>query len=332
MKKDSLLIAITTIAAVIISFFSFTLALAYLQIPKEIPIPEEIEIPEIPTTQPKESHKVHKIQEIKKEDVKIKNIEVIKKPLPYYAHMLEKKVWKGTGISKIAIILDDVGYSINGTLKKLLQIQIPLTFSVIPGLKYSKEIASMAHEKGVEIMLHMPMEYCGNSKITKEDELYQTNHNMKPYKYAILTGMSKEEVEQEIEGVINDVPYAVGLNNHMGSKATADEVVMSYVLDKIKTKNLYFIDSVTTEQSVAYKLAKRKGILTNKRSVFLDNINNVEYVKERISELIYRAKRDGYAIGIGHATKGVTADALIEMIPKLKEYGIEVVPASKLVN
>lgn len=335
MKKDSLLSGIITILAVGISFFTFTLALAYLQVPKEIPIPEEIEIV-IPKKEvkPKESHKMEKNQEIKvKEETKSKEEDAsLKKIVSYYARLIEKKSFKETGTGKIAIILDDAGYSLNGTSKKLLQLQIPLTFSVLPDLKYSKEIANMAHEKGFEVMLHIPMEYCGNSKMTKEDELCKASHNMNPYRYAILTGMSKEEVEQELEKAINSVPHIVGINNHMGSKATADEDIMSYVLDKVKTKKLYFIDSVTTSRSVAYKVAKRKGVPGNKRSVFLDNINDTEYVKERIRELIYRAKRDGYAIGIGHATKDATAKALAEMVPQLKDYGIEVVPASKLVN
>jgi len=337
MKKDSLWIVITTVLSVIISIFSFTLALAYLQIPKEIPTPQEIEIP---TEELKKPPRVkQQIQEIKKEKVKSiemqipkKEKEVKKEVLPYYARLVKEKAWKGTGTSKIAIILDDAGYSINGFVKQLLQIQSPLTISVLPGVKYSKEIANMAYEKGCEIMLHMPMEYCGNSKMTDEDKLCKAGHNMKPYKYAILTGMSKEQIEENLEEALNSIPHVVGMNNHMGSKATADEVLMSYVLDKVKTKNCYFIDSLTSSCSVAWKLARQKSIRTNKRDVFLDNVGDVDYVKERINELIYRAKRNGYAIGIGHATKETTTKALVEMIPKLKEYNIEIVPASQLVH
>jgi len=339
MRRDGLWLIITTVLAVMVSFFSFTLALAYLQIPKEIPIPEEIELP---TKELKKPPLVQEIQEIKKEKEKVKSEkmqiqmpkkeeQVKKEVLPYYARLLEKKAWKGTETSKIAIILDDAGYNVNGYVKQLLELQVPLTFSVIPGLKYSKEIANMVYAKGYEIMVHMPMEYCGNSKITHEDKLYQAGHNMKPYKYAVLIGMSKEEVEGNIEAAIDSIPHAVGMNNHMGSKATADEVIMSYVLDKVKTKNCYFIDSVTTGRSIAYRLAKQKDVQTNKRDVFLDNENDVDYVKERIYELIYRAKRQGYAIGIGHATKEATAKALVEMVPKLKEYNIEIIPASQLV-
>lgn len=344
MRRDSLFIGITTIVGVIVSLFTFTVALAYLQIPKEIPIPKEKEIPtpkeiEIPTIQPKKPQKTAKYKKnkeeeedvIKEEDVECKKVKT-SRITPYYSRLIKNKEWIGTKTAKIAIILDDIGYSINGTTKRLLEIQAPLTFSILPGLKYSKQIANLAHEKGLEVMLHMPMENCCNSRMTAEDKLCDTNHNMNPYKYAILTRMSKQEVEEEIESAINDIPYIVGINNHMGSKATADELVMSYVLDKVKEKNLYFIDSITANRSVAYKLAKRKGVLTNKRSVFLDNINNPEYVKERISELIYRAKRNGYAIGIGHGTKGATAEVLAEIVPKLKDYGIEIVPVSKLVE
>ncbi|MDI6735005.1 MAG: divergent polysaccharide deacetylase family protein [bacterium] len=332
MKKDGLLLGITTGLAVIVCVFSFTLAIAYLQIPKEIPTPEEIEIAEKELKE--ELPKVTERQKIKK-DVPGKKMavtektEIKEKVLPYYLGLINKM---GTKTAKIVIILDDAGYSINGFTKLFFQTRVPLTFSVLPGLKYSKAIANMAHENGMEVMLHMPMEYCGNSKTTAEDKLCQADHNMHPYKYAILTGMSKEVVEKELTGAINDIPHVVGINNHMGSKATADKELMSFVIDTAKTKNLYFIDSVTTGRSVAYKLAKLSAQRTNKRDVFLDNINDKEYVKERICELIYRAKCKGYAIGIGHATKVATAEALAEMVPKLKEYGIEVVPASELVN
>ncbi|MEW6609548.1 MAG: divergent polysaccharide deacetylase family protein [bacterium] len=332
MKKDSLLISIITVLAVGISFFSFTMALAYLQIPKEIPTPEEIEIAlESKKLEEKEMEKVVKKPKIPKPEEE-KKPELTKKILPYYSSLVDKRAWKGTGTAKITIILDDAGYSVNGCAKKLLGIQAPLTFSILPGLKYSQQIANQCYEKGKEVMLHMPMENCGNSRMTKEDKLCEAGHNMKPYKYAVLIGMSQEEIAKNLEGAINDIPHVVGINNHMGSKATADEVTMTSVLDQVKIRNLYFIDSVTTGRSVAYKLAKRKGIPTNERTVFLDNINDTEYVKERINELIYRAKQKGYAIGIGHATKEATAEALVEMVPKLKEYGIEVVPASCLVN
>lgn len=337
MKKDGLLLGITTGLAVIVCIFSFTLALAYLQIPKEIPTPEEIEIhgkelekefPRVTETQKIKQARLVEEMQGKKTEITGK-IEVKKKVLSYYESLINKM---GTKTARIAIILDDAGYSTNGFTKLFFQTRVPLTFSVLPGLKYSKAIANLAHENGMEIMLHLPMEYCGNSKTTEEDKLCQPIHNMNPYKYAILTGMSKEIVEKEIESAINDIPYAVGINNHMGSKATADGELMSFVVDTVKTKKLYFVDSVTTGKSTAYKLAKEKGVRTNKRDVFLDNTNDKEYVKERLWELIYRAKRKGYAIGIGHATKDATAEALAEMVPKLKEYGIEVVPASELVN
>ncbi len=335
MKKDGLLLGITTGLAVIVCVFSFTLAMAYLQIPKEIPTPEEIELAEEELKE--KLLKVPKVTERQKvkEEVSGKKTEVTEKTeikkevLPYYLSLINKM---GTKTAKIAIILDDAGYSTNGFTKLFFQTQVPLTFSVLPGLKYSKAIANMAYENGMEVMLHMPMEYCGNSKITEEDKLCEANHNMDPYKYAILTGMSKEVVEKELTEAINDIPHVVGVNNHMGSKATVDKELMSFVIDTLKAKNLYFIDSVTTGKSVAYKLAKLSAQRTNKRDVFLDNINSKEYVKERIYELIYRAKCKGYAIGIGHATKGATAEALAEMVPELKRYGIEVVPASELVN
>lgn len=245
----------------------------------------------------------------------------------------------GTGTGKIAIILDDAGYSLNGSTKILLDIPVPLTFSVIPGLKYSKRVAEEAYNINKEIMLHMPMEYCNNPKMirngtaTKEDILCQVDRkNDSPYKYALLKGMSEEEVEKQLIGAINDIPHIKGINNHMGSNATADSNLMSFCMDKIKGKGIYFIDSITSGKSIAYKTAKEKGIISGRRNVFLDNEDSVEHVSAQMNILIRLAKKRGYAIGIGHATKHSTAIVLREMAPKLKEIGIEVVPASQLVN
>lgn len=245
----------------------------------------------------------------------------------------------GTGTGKIAIILDDAGYNMNGSTKILLNIPAPLTFSVIPGLKCSKKVAEEAYNMDKEIMLHMPMEYCNNPRTirngtaTKEDILCQANRkNDSPYKYALLSGMSDEEVEKQLIGAINDIPHLKGINNHMGSNATADSNLMSFCMDKIKGKNLYFIDSVTSNKSIAYKTAREKGIISGRRNVFLDNEDSIKHVTAQMNILIRLAKKRGYAIGIGHATKHSTAIVLREMAPKLKEIGIEIVPASQLVN
>jgi len=156
--------------------------------------------------------------------------------------------------------------------------------------------------------------------------------NDSPYKWALLCGMSEKEVARQLDGAIKDIPYLKGINNHMGSKATADKRLMTLCMDKLKDKGLYFIDSVTTPKTVAYRLAKEQTISAARRDVFLDNINDVKHVRQQMNILIATAKKNGTAIGIGHATKYSTIAVLDEMMPLLKAQGIEVVPASELVH
>ncbi len=231
--------------------------------------------------------------------------------------ILANKKW-GSQSCKIAIIIDDAGYSMNGTMEKLLKLSEPLTISILPDEKCSRQIAEQAYKKGFEVMVHMPM----------QDSTYTRSS----YKWTIMPNMSQEMVKTQIQGAINSIPYATGLNNHMGSKVTENKEVMSYCLDAIKERGFYFVDSLTSSRSVAYKLAKDKGLYAGRRDIFLDNENSSSYVSARMNELIALAKRKGYAIGIGHVTKQVTANVLAEMLPQLKKENIEIVPASALVD
>lgn len=341
--SNSIILGIGTILGVIISLVSFILALIYLQpigdmivisylSPQGLtPTPQLSEPPQMPEKKPAlslpELHLSVKpalerpIHKQEKPDIK----------LPYCPPATLEQ--PSTATARIAIILDDAGYSISGASGILLDIDAPLTISILPGLKYSKEVAQRAYQSHKEVMLHMPMEYCQNSKTTKEDDLCRANRtNDSPYKWALLSGMSEAEVERQLLGAINDIPHLKGINNHMGSKATSDEKLMSVCMDKLKGKDLFFIDSLTSGKSVAYKLAKEKNIRAAKRQVFLDNKDSVEHVRAQMEILIKTAKKRGSAIGIGHVTKYSTALVLKEMIPRLREEGIEVVHASQLAN
>ena len=117
----------------------------------------------------------------------------------------------------------------------------------------------------------------------------------------------------------------------MGSKFTENERGMRYVMEILKDKNLFFIDSFTTPKSLAYQTAKALGVKTARRQVFLDNEEDEEYIKGQIEKLITIARKDNTAIGIGHP-HSQTINALQKMVPLMKEKGIEIVPVSELVN
>ena len=143
--------------------------------------------------------------------------------------------------------------------------------------------------------------------------------------------MSEEEIRQTVRDCIFNFPYIIGVNNHMGSKITEDREIMEIVLEEIKKYNLFFIDSVTTKDSIAYEVAREMEIKSAVRSVFLDNENDMDYIKGQILEVQKTALREGEAIAIGHSRIN-TFYVLKRMVPELIKAGIEIVPVSELVK
>lgn len=217
-------------------------------------------------------------------------------------------------ICKIAIILDDGGYSLSDDTISLIKKGFPLTVSIIPFLPYSKETAEIVYKNKGEVMVHLPMEAENNGK----------------EKMVITSSMEKEKIKDLTYEAISNIPHCVGVNNHKGSKATADKAIMEPVLEVVKEKNLYFVDSVTTPKSIAYKLASEMGIPSEKRDIFIDN--NTSDVRSYFYKLIKIAKKQGSAIGIGHIYKKATIAVLRDELPDLEKHGIELVPVSAIVK
>jgi hypothetical protein len=220
---------------------------------------------------------------------------------------------------RIAIILDDGGYSLDEELIELLNSGFPLTISILPFRKYSEELAEIAHSAGCEVMLHLPMEPSRYPRVN-------------PGKCAIFTDMADDRIREKVKEAISAVPYAVGVNNHMGSLATADARVMRIVLGEIKREGLYFVDSFTTPKSVVREISEEIGIKSGVRNIFLDNKEDYEYIMAQFELLIERAHRDGEAIGIGHIHNRATISVLKDILPTLKKRRIEIVPVSAIVR
>ncbi len=216
----------------------------------------------------------------------------------------------------VAIVIDDWGYSTNN-LKSLSQIEKPLTLAVLPNLPYSERIAKEANKKNFEVILHMPME--AHSK------------NVGNEKDTVLTSMDRKTVITTLGNSIKSVPYIKGVSNHQGSKATEDEALMKIILEELKNRNLFFLDSFVTPNSVCETLAKSSNIRFAKRSAFLDNEEDPEYIKTQLRHLAYLAKRDGSAIGICH-DREITFSALGEAMDELEAEGIKFVKLSELVK
>ena len=200
----------------------------------------------------------------------------------------------------------------------LLAIDVPLTFSIIPGFIRDKEVAEAAHRKGREVMLHIPMEPKG--------------YQQKPFeKNGLLVALSDEEIEKRMEGYLGAVPHVIGANNHMGSRFTEDRSKMKTVLTVLKGRGMFFIDSKTTPSSVGDKVARELGVPTASRNVFLDNEQDVAAITAQIEKLAAMARKTGGAIGICHPHK-TTLQALANTLPVLKAEGITFVYASSLVR
>jgi uncharacterized protein len=218
-------------------------------------------------------------------------------------------------LSQVAIIIDDMGMDME-IARKLGAIDADITFSVLPQEKYTQEVGEYLRKHGKEVLLHLPMEG-GNGK--------------NPGLGAILHDTDPAQAQKILEDSLGRVPMAIGVNNHMGSVVTQDEVIMKALFSTIKEHGLFFIDSLTTGNSVCRVVAAEAKLPFQARDVFLDNDQTYQYIAGQLDELVVVAKHRGEAIGICHPHPA-TVEALVKEVPRLKEKGIEVVRVSRLVD
>ncbi|UCD90786.1 MAG: divergent polysaccharide deacetylase family protein [Desulfobacterales bacterium] len=219
-------------------------------------------------------------------------------------------------LPKIAIIVDDLGYD-KYIVEKFLALDAALTFSVLPHIPYQKRIANAAFEKGFEIMLHLPME---------PDEFPKID----PGPGALLSSMSPDELIDQLNKNIDTVPFVKGVNNHMGSKMTKISTQLYQIFSVLKKRNLFFIDSLTTTESLCKPSARLLRVPFAQRDVFLDHIQDPDFIHQQFNRLIQIAETHGEAIGIAHPYH-VTFEVLSKLIPELKKKAI-LVPASEVVH
>ncbi|MFH1269825.1 MAG: divergent polysaccharide deacetylase family protein [Candidatus Omnitrophota bacterium] len=216
---------------------------------------------------------------------------------------------------RIAIVIDDWGYN-QDNLVLLDQIKYPLTVSVLPRLDYSKAVAEEVHKRGLQVILHLPME---------PHEKYRLEKN------TILISMDEQEIRNIIEQDLADIRYAAGVSNHMGSKATEDSRTMGIVFKELKRRGLFFLDSFVSSRTICSGLAEKLDLSFAKRNIFLDNKEDPAYIKGQIYKLKRKAEARGYAIGIGHDRKN-TLEVLKEIMPELAKEGYKFVFVSELVK
>jgi polysaccharide deacetylase 2 family uncharacterized protein YibQ len=209
---------------------------------------------------------------------------------------------------RVAIVIDDLGY--DGRLaRSFLALQEPLSFAVLPHGTFSKSIARQVHEAGRDVLLHLPMEPKGYPEVNAGEGV-------------LLVAMNDGVLLERLRENLAAFPFIVGINNHMGSRFSADE---------IKQRGLFFVDSRTSAESRGYGLAVQMGIPAAERDVFLDNIQSPQAIGSELRRLAQLARLKGKAIGIAHPHE-VTLEVLRQVLPQLHQEGIELVPVSQVLQ
>ena len=213
----------------------------------------------------------------------------------------------------VAIVIDDLGYN-NGAVRTLIAADQPLTLAFLP-FGTDVGLAHAAATAGLEVIVHMPMEPVGHEN---------------PGPGAIRVGMSAGEIDGLVRSALELLPDAIGLNNHMGSKATADLATIGAVMPELAGRGLFFLDSRTSGRSRGQAVAMAAGVPTTGRDVFLDNDASVGAVTAQLLALERIAETRGYAVAIGHPHPG-TLEALRRWMPQAEARGIQFTTLSHLV-
>ena len=212
----------------------------------------------------------------------------------------------------IALIFDDVGVQ-KARTQTLIDTKAPLTLSFLPYAEQIQRQVRAARANGHEVLLHLPME--------------AIDVDAHPGPHALMLDMSKEEIEENLRLNLSAFDSYIGVNNHMGSKFTQNADAMRIVLKELKARDLIFVDSLTTADSIAAPMAAAMGILSGKRDVFLDNEDDLEKIRAQFTKLEEIARKKGTAIAIGHP-RPKTLQVLQEWLIRNENSEFMVVPLS----
>jgi hypothetical protein len=242
----------------------------------------------------------------------VENLPLTETSLPPARAPERQPVSKGT----LVFVIDDAGNNLRD-LDPFLMLDIPLTIAVLPGLPHSAEAARRIRAAGKEVFLHQPMEAMGGQN---------------PGPGAIMAGMGREEIRAILKQNLDEVGPVAGMNNHAGSRVTMDEEAMENILALCQEMGLLFLDSRTTTETAAPKVAKRLGMNIGERDVFLDNTPERDSILQFINLGLQTAEQRGSVIMLGHVQSAALAPLLAELIPYLKQGGFSFSPASMVIN
>ena len=235
----------------------------------------------------------------------------------YYLFTVLGKKQSRVVIGTICLVIDDFGFAQNKDVQDFFQINENITAAIIPGTPYAESIGRYADSIGVETIIHMPMES------HKEDNI----------KYAVSLNekLNAALVEEKIQFAFNEVPTALGMNNHQGSKATENLQLMKNIARTLKNMNKFFLDSFTNPESRGYITMRRYGVPTQLRQVFLDHVEDPATIKFNLDSLAILSHHMDIAVGIGHV-KPITLEILKKEIPRLESEGYRFIRLSQAVR
>ncbi|MCD6184856.1 MAG: divergent polysaccharide deacetylase family protein [Deltaproteobacteria bacterium] len=217
---------------------------------------------------------------------------------------------------QVAIIIDDIGYD-RKIANKFIKLDVNLTFSVLPHSPFAKQIVDSARKNGIEIMLHLPMEPIEYPRVN-------------PGPGALLTSMSPDQLIKTLNDDLNFIPSIKGVNNHMGSKMTAESDRMNQIFSILKKRGLFFIDSRTTAETTCRSSARLLKIPFAERNIFIDHIQTPDFIRKQIKRLLNAAIQQGEVVGIAHPYT-LTYKIFSEMLPDIKKK-VKIVSASAIVH
>lgn len=214
--------------------------------------------------------------------------------------------------AQIAIVIDDIGYRV--TDERALTLPGNVTFSFLPHTPHGKRLAQQAHLDNKEVLIHIPMESTIGKKLGPG---------------ALTSEMSELAVKASLASSFEEMPFAIGINNHMGSYLTTLYEPMSWTMSYLKQHQLLFLDSITSAHSKGRSVAKEYGVPVMSRNVFLDNIQEADYITGQFQQLIAHAQQHKIAIGIAHPHPE-TVKTLTKLINQLDKHNVELVKLSSL--
>ena len=216
--------------------------------------------------------------------------------------------------SNLVIVIDDFGYRQHNE-EQIISFSPNITVAVLPHSPNAKRIATLAKQNGNDVIIHLPMAPLGKQPLEK-DTLYPS--------------MNQDQISRIIDDAVKNVPYAIGVNNHMGSLMTSDLKGMEQVMDVLSHYSLFFLDSKTISKTQVKRAASKYNIPVVERDVFLDDEQNEQAITHQLDQAIYLARKNGFAIAIGHPYPQ-TVNVLRKKLLNLPD-DIQLMKLSHLVN